>query len=251
MSAYPNCAFHLRVAETEEKLVQNLSEVLKVYSDTALQRNGVFRLGVSGGSLVQLLTRALITLQLDTSKWEFFFCDERYVPHNDDDSTFNAYKTHMLHKIPSIQETQFVKANTSLPLDECAQDYEAELKRIFGNECPEFDLLLLGMGPDGHTCSLFPEQPASLTEQQRLVIPISGSPKPPPERITFTLPLLNNARQLVFVVTGANKSAVVKRVFEQRDKKLPASWIEPEHGELTLIADAGAAGSLADTHIKC
>ncbi|XP_062141334.1 probable 6-phosphogluconolactonase [Drosophila sulfurigaster albostrigata] len=251
MSAYPDCAFHLRVAETEDELVQNLSQVIKVYADTAFHRNGTFRLGVSGGSLVQLLTRALVALQLDTSTWKFFFCDERYVPHDHNDSTFNAYKTHMLTKLPSILESQFVKANTSLPLDKCAQDYETELKRIFGNASPEFDLLLLGMGPDGHTCSLFPEQPESLAEKQRLVIPISDSPKPPPQRITFTLPLLNNARQLVFVVTGASKSAVVKRVFEERDKELPSSWIEPVNGELTLIADAAAAASLTSRQIKC
>ncbi|KAH8387157.1 hypothetical protein KR093_005064, partial [Drosophila rubida] len=199
----------------------------------------------TGGSLVSFLTRTLVALQLDTSRWQFFFCDERYVPNDHSDSTFNAYKTQMLQKLPNIQESQFLKADTALPLDECAQVYETELKRIFGNELPEFDMLLLGMGPDGHTCSLFPGQPSSLAEKQRLIIPISDSPKPPPQRITFTLPLVNNARHVIFVVTGANKSAVVKRVFEQRDEELPASWIEPTHGELTLIADADAADTLS------
>lgn len=159
----------------------------------------------------------------------------------------------------NILESQFVKANTALGLDECASDYEKRIIDEFGSRCPEFDLLLLGMGPDGHTCSLFPEQPESLAESRRLIIPIRDSPKPPPERITFTLPLINNAKEVVFVVTGEGKANVVKvktvkmmhlnvilkyvrlqNVFIDLDKQFPSAWIDPKHGKLTLIADAGA-----------
>ncbi|KAM8720743.1 hypothetical protein ACLKA7_006735 [Drosophila subpalustris] len=243
MTEVRSCPFHVCVAETEDILVKNLGDVLKGCADRSLEKSGTFRLGLSGGSLVQLLTRALVDFQLDTKCWKFFFCDERYVAHDHQESTYWAYKTQMLSQLPDILDSQFVKANTSLPLDECANDYETRVKAEFGTNCPEFDLLLLGMGPDGHTCSLFPEQPASLTETQRLVIPIRDSPKPPPERITFTLPLINNAKNVVFVVTGAGKAAVVNSVFGDLDKKFPAAWIEPKHGELTLLADAGAAKS--------
>lgn len=169
-----------------------------------------FRLPLTGGSLVQLLTRTLVAHPQDTQCWKFFFCDERYVPEDDKDSTYWAYKTQLLTQVPNVLECQFFKANTTLGLDECAADYEKRIIAEFGTSCPEFDLLLLGMGPDGHTCSLFPEQPASLTESRRLIIPIRDSPKPPPNRITFTLPLINSAKEVVFVVTGESKANVVK-----------------------------------------
>jgi len=136
----------------------------------------------------------------------FYFCDERYVPLDDSDSTYGAYKADWLTHLPSIKDSQFVRADTTKPLDDCAADYEAKVR----DQVDRFDLLLLGMGPDGHTCSLFPEQPATLQESQRLVIPIRNSPKPPPERITFTLPLINGARDVAFVVTGVGKASVVK-----------------------------------------
>lgn len=173
-----------------------------------------FQLLLTGGSLVQLLTQALVAHPQDTQCWKFFFCDERYVPEEDKDSTYWAYKTQLLTQVPNILESQFYKANTTLQLDECATDYEKRIIAEFGTSCPEFDLLLLGMGPDGHTCSLFPEQPASLAENRRLIIPIRDSPKPPPNRITFTLPLVNNAKEVVFVVTGEAKANVVKVSFE-------------------------------------
>ncbi|XP_034489938.1 probable 6-phosphogluconolactonase [Drosophila innubila] len=250
MATSRKCRFHVSVAETEDKLVKDLGDVLKRCANRALEKCETFRLGLSGGSLVQLLTRALVDLQLDTTCWKFFFCDERYVSPDHQESTYWAYKTQMSTQLPNILDSQFVKANTSLPLDDCANDYETRVKAEFCTSCPEFDLLLLGMGPDGHTCSLFPEQPASLAETHRLVIPIRDSPKPPPERITFTLPLINNAKDVVFVVTGAGKADVVKRVFFDLDKEFPAAWIEPKHGELTLLADAGAAKSFV-SQSKC
>lgn len=179
----------------------------------SFQSQVILSFPLTGGSLVQLLTKTLKARagDLNTAKWAFFFCDERYVPHDDGDSTYGAYKAEWLTQLPGIQDSQFVKADTAKSLDECAADYEAKVRDQVGCGClPQFDLLLLGMGPDGHTCSLFPEQPDTLQESKRLVIPIRNSPKPPPERITFTLPLINNARDVAFVVTGAGKASVVK-----------------------------------------
>ncbi|KAH8343177.1 hypothetical protein KR059_006243 [Drosophila kikkawai] len=231
-------------ADSEAQLVNGLADLLQHCSQGALARQDRFSVGLSGGSLVQLLTKALKQRagDLNTAKWTFFFCDERYVPQDDSDSTYGAYKTEWLTQLPGIRDSQFVTANTAKSLDECAADYEAKVKDRVNCDCglPQFDLLLLGMGPDGHTCSLFPEQPATLQETQRLVIPIRNSPKPPPERITFTLPLINNARDVAFVVTGAGKASVVKRVFVDLDKEFPAAWVNPDQGQLTLIVDAGA-----------
>ncbi|SPP89291.1 probable 6-phosphogluconolactonase isoform X1 [Drosophila guanche] len=241
------CSFNVSLAESEDKLIDSLSDLLRRCSEQAKDRKTNFSLGLSGGSLVQLLTKALRSSRLDTSNWEFFFCDERYVADDHSDSTYCAYRTEWLSQLPNILDSQFVKADTTKPLDECAADYEAKVKVKVGNSpsnLPQFDLLLLGMGPDGHTCSLFPEQPAKLEETSRLVIPIQNSPKPPPERITFTLPLINNARDVAFVVTGASKSDVVKRVFLDQDKQFPAAWVDPTSGQLTLIVDAGAGSQI-------
>ncbi|KAH8265805.1 hypothetical protein KR038_003096 [Drosophila bunnanda] len=230
-------------ADSEAKLVKGLADLLQNCSHEALARQERFHIGLSGGSLVQLLTKALKARagDLDTTKWTFFFCDERYVPQDDGDSTYGAYRAEWLTQVPGIQDSQFVTADTVKSLDECAADYEAKVRDQVGCGClPQFDLLLLGMGPDGHTCSLFPEQPVTLQETQRLVIPIRNSPKPPAERITFTLPLINNARDVGFVVTGAGKASVVKRVFLDQDKEFPAAWVNPDQGQLTLIVDAGA-----------
>ncbi|XP_037727497.1 probable 6-phosphogluconolactonase [Drosophila subpulchrella] len=223
-------------SNSEEQLVQVLADLLKRCSQEALSRQDKFSVGLSGGSLIQLLTKALKSGALKTEKWVFYFCDERYVPLDDSDSTYGAYKADWLTHLPSIKDSQFVRADTTKPLDDCALDYEAKVR----DQVDRFDLLLLGMGPDGHTCSLFPEQPATLQESQRLVIPIRNSPKPPPERITFTLPLINGAREVAFVVTGAGKASVVKSVFVDQDKKFPAAWVNPTQGQLTLIVDAGA-----------
>lgn len=162
--------------------------------------------------MVKLLTKALIESDVDTNRWLFFFCDERHVPESSEDNTFHAYRNHWKTELPGIRDEQFVKANTSLDLDSCADDYELKIRTEVPKtgSLPQFDLLLLGMGPDGHTCSLFPEQPESLQQIQRLVIPIRNSPKPPPERITFTLPLINNARHVAFVITGADKANMVQ-----------------------------------------
>ncbi|KAH8287109.1 hypothetical protein KR054_003232 [Drosophila jambulina] len=230
-------------ADSEAQLVKGLGDLLQRCSQEALVRQDRFSVGLSGGSLVQLLTKALTARagDLNTAKWTFFFCDERYVPQDDSDSTYGAYRAEWLTHLPGIRDSQFVTADTTKSLDDCASDYEAKVRDQVGCGCfPQFDLLLLGMGPDGHTCSLFPEQPETLQETSRLVIPIRNSPKPPPERITFTLPLINKARDVAFVVTGAGKANVVKRVFADQDKEFPAAWVNPEQGQLTLIVDAGA-----------
>ncbi|XP_030378719.1 probable 6-phosphogluconolactonase [Scaptodrosophila lebanonensis] len=230
------------VLETEEQLAQKLGLELVRCEKQALTKGRSFRIGLSGGSLVQLLTKAITsTPQLDTARWVFFFCDERYVPNDHSDSTFFAYKTHLLTQIPTILEKQFIKADTTKPLDECAADYESRLRAEFSdNTLPQFDLLLLGIGPDGHTCSLFPDQPVALAEVKRLVIPIRNSPKPPPERITFTFPLINNATDTIFALMGAGKADIVKRAFVESDEQLPAALVRPTKGQLTLIMDNGA-----------
>jgi 6-phosphogluconolactonase len=127
-----------------------------------------------------------------------------------------------------------------------AQAYALEIQRTFGtNGIPNFDLLPLGMGPDGHTASLFPHHD-SLHEQQRLVIHVSNAPKPPPDRLTFTPPLLNAAHNVLFLVTGSDKADAVQAVLDgpYQPDQYPAQIVRPKNGEVVWMLDTAAAAKL-------
>jgi 6-phosphogluconolactonase len=108
---------------------------------------------------------------------------------------------------------------------------------------PVFDLLLLGVGPDGHTCSLFPNHPL-LKESVGWVAYIGDSPKPPPRRITFTLPVVNHAHNIAFVATGEGKQDVLKEIIEDPESKLPSALVQPVTGKLYWFLDDAAATKL-------
>lgn len=166
---------------------------------------------ILGGSVINYLASALTQVTTNLDKFKFFFCDERFVAETDKDSTNGAYKTILLPKT-SLKEEQFVGINMNLTLKECAQDYEAKILKEFNmqpGEIPQFDLLILGIGPDGHTCSLFPGHKL-LKEGELLIAPIDDSPKPPPQRVTMTYPLINNAKMCMFVMCGEGKADIVK-----------------------------------------
>ncbi|XP_058233125.1 6-phosphogluconolactonase [Hemibagrus wyckioides] len=204
-----------------------------------------FSLGLSGGSLVSILSKELPAVpNLDCSRWLVGFCDERLVPFDDPESTYGLYKNQLFTKL-NIPEERVLAIDPSLPVQQCAEDYARKLsKALDTQQTPVFDMLLLGMGPDGHTCSLFPDHPL-LQEKQKTVAPISDSPKPPPQRVTLTLPVVNAAHCVVFVSTGGSKATVLKQVLEGGDSPvLPAALVAPTHGELFWLVDEPAAASL-------
>lgn len=186
--------------------------------------------------------------------WRFYFADERYVQLDDKDSNYKLNKDTLFDKIGIDVKTQVITINHGLDLKACAQDYEDKLVTSFKeagkfDKVPVFDLILLGMGPDGHTCSLFPGHPL-LKETDKLVAEISDSPKPPPKRVTLTYPVVNAAKNVFFVANGASKKDVIPQVIISEDelaklgdKALPSARVRPS-GKLLWFIDEAASVSL-------
>ena len=169
-----------------------------------------------------------------------FFGDERCVPDGAEDRNDRAAREALLDHVsipPGSVHTVDVAKRDPAGL------YESELLEAFGvprGSVPRFDLVLLGMGPDGHVASLFPGHDG-LRVTERLVIRIAGSPKPPPERVTMTLPLLNAARTVLLVASGAAKKDAAARA-RSGDPAIPAARIDPPEGRLVWMLDREAAG---------
>lgn len=222
-------------------------------ASAAVAARGQFSVALSGGSIPKLLAPSLLAAAASTSppafsKWHIFLADERYVAIDHADSNLGEWKARVLSQLP-IPPEQLHPLDVTIPLDEAARAYERALmgtcgggEARAGGAPPVIDALVLGMGPDGHTASLFPAHP--LVEVDDVwVAPISDSPKPPPERITLTLPALNAARLCLFVVTGASKAEMVKDAFLPEPEVAPAGLVLATQRTHWLL-DAPAAEQL-------
>lgn len=179
-----------------------------------------------------------------------YFSDERAVPFDNDDSNYKLVDDEFLSKVP-IPKSNIHKIDTTLldSIEELADEYESQLIKSFASKdsarFPIFDVILLGMGPDGHTASLFPGH-ALLSETTGWVVGIEDSPKPPPRRITLTLPVINHAARVVFVATGAGKQDILHEVLDEPEKGLPCSRVRPAYpGALHWFVDDAASVKVA------
>jgi 6-phosphogluconolactonase len=207
-----------------------------------------FAVAISGGStprrLYGLLGSEAYRDQVDWPHVHFFWADERCVPKEDQASNFRTAFDTLLSKVP-LPDKNIHRIKGEEAPDKAARDYEEEIGRFFGgSERPGFDLVILGMGEDGHTASLFPGS-KSLGEKVKLALPVYlGEPKK--DRVTLTLPVLNSADQILFIVAGSTKAAALSEVLEDGEKKegLPAGLIHPAHGNVTWLIDQEAAAKL-------
>ena len=230
----------------------SLSDSLGTYilrlQDATLSRPGhsKFRIAISGGSLPAILVHSPSVLLTNPntkwSSWEIFFADERAVSLGHSDSNYGLVKKTVLDNIPDDHphgKPRVVAIEESLLTGEdgatqnVADAYEQELIKSFAAKdsvkVPIFDLILLGCGPDGHTCSLFPGHEV-LRDDNAWVAAVEDSPKPPPKRITLTLPVVAHANHIVFVATGEGKQKVLKTIFEQPEEGLPCSLVNVQAG---------------------
>ncbi|KAG7171498.1 6-phosphogluconolactonase-like [Homarus americanus] len=231
-----------KVVKNEEEVAEELCSLIEKLSNESIKQRGSFTIGLSGGSMAKFVCNGIPSIQTEWGKWSLFFCDERLVPFTAEDSTYRLYRNGLVGKTP-LKEEQFIAINPDLEVTAAAKDYEEKVRAKFPDcDWPKFDLLLLGMGPDGHTASLFPGHQL-LKEDNVWIAAISDSPKPPPCRVTMTFPVINAARCCVFAMAGQGKADMVKRILGDGEE-LPTGMVKPVRGELIWILDEAAASKL-------
>lgn len=212
----------------------------------AIRQRGRFTVALAGGHTPRRSYEQLAHPGCrDAIPWEavhIFWGDERCVPPGDPRSNARMADEALLRHVPIPPDHIH-----PIPYEEdpgrAAARYEATLRRFFDEDPPRFDLILLGLGEDGHTASLFPFHPA-LEERERWVVAVEGMDPP---RVTLTFPVLNRARRVVFLVTGANKAAIVRAVLRgpSDPRRWPAQGVRPGPGRLLWLVDRAAADGLA------
>jgi len=240
----------IRTLTTPQELFEAGAELVAHAATEAVDEHGRFTIALSGGSTPRNLYNLLATNARTSLPWDrmfFFFGDERHVPPTDKESNFRMANEAMLSKAP-IPETNIFRVPAENPdATAVAEAYEQTLRKFFGLEpgqVPVFDLILLGLGPDGHTASLFPGTDA-LAEKNRLVVS-NWVAKFNTHRITFTLPVLNAAREVAFLVSGSDKAPALQAVLQSdaAGEKYPAKLVHPANGRLIWLVDRAAASGL-------
>jgi 6-phosphogluconolactonase len=202
-------------------------------------------IALAGGSTPQAAYGRLATMGLDWSRCTLWFGDERCVELDDERSNYRMVRAALLDRLAGPAPVTRRMAGELGP-ERGAEEYERLLRQEFADALPELDLVLLGMGSDGHCASLFPGQPA-LEERRRLVVGVERAGLEPfVPRITVTLPVINAAREVLFLVAGSDKASAVARAFgTSSDRALPAALVAPASGSLTVLLDSAAAAQLA------
>jgi len=219
----------IRVFENSRELARGAAEHFVALAPTTV--------ALSGGSTPKILYQLLadqFQAQVPWSKTQFFWSDERHVPPDHPESNFRMAHEALLSRVP-VPESNVHRVHSENPsAQEAADEYEKVI-------VPRLDLILLGLGADGHTASIFPGSDV-LHETKRLVA-APWVEKLNTYRITMTLPLLNNGGSILFLVSGAEKAQIVKEVLEG-PKKYPAQFVQPTNGELIWMLDRDAAAGL-------
>jgi 6-phosphogluconolactonase len=237
----------LRIFETPADLFRGAAEEFCAQAVAAVAERGKFTVALSGGSTPRSLYQLLASGAFPKLPWDrtyFFFGDERHVPPDNPESNYRMANEAMLSKAPA-QNVFRIPAEMK-DADAAAGAYEQTLRKFFSltpGELPRFDLILLGLGPDGHTASLFPGSSA-LNENKRLVV-ANWVEKFKTHRITFTYPVLNHATCVMFLASGADKAGILREVLENPQADLPSQRVHPVDGRLVWLVDRAAAADLS------
>jgi 6-phosphogluconolactonase len=230
-------------ADLEDLARAARAEIVRRGTDL-IQERGRFTLVLSGGRTPRRLYQLLEPEDLEWERVQLFFGDERCVPPDAEGSNYGMARGALLNRIP-VSPEQVHRIPGELAPEEAARRAEEDLRAsVPGDPWPVLDLVVLGMGPDGHTASLFPGSP-ELEESTRLMVPVHRPEMPQPWRVSMTLPVINAARRVLVLVGGSHKAPMVRRALDG-DPAVPAGRVRPA-GELTWLISADAATELEDS----
>ena len=233
---------NVQILSSAEDLARAAAELFVAKSNEAVAQRSVFTVALSGGSTPKPLYELLAKReQVPWSNMHFFWADERHVPPDDPDSNYRMAYELLLSRVP-VSEHKVHRIKSEHPhAAEAAKEYEEEILQYVPGRPPRFDLILLGLGTDGHTASIFPG--AEVVHEREKLVAASYVEKLRSYRITMTLPLINNAAAVVFLVSGAEKAEIVQSVL-QGPKRYPAQEVRPTTGELVWLLDREAASKI-------
>jgi 6-phosphogluconolactonase len=244
----------LRVLEDLDHVAQASSDEFVARAQRAIEHHGRFTVALSGGSTPKALHQVLVERTkknpalVDWSRVQIFFGDERHVPPDHPDSNFRMANETLLSKVP-VPKENIHRILCEKPAEEAADAYDAELVNAFNlkgaDQLPRLDLILLGMGPDGHTASLFPGTAAVQELKKRVVA--NWVPKMNTWRVSFTRPVLNQPECVLLMVCGQDKANPLHEVMGQGSPDTyPVKYVQPTHGDLIWIVDRASASGLSE-----
>lgn len=239
----------INVFDTEDELLNGLARYFVLVAADSIAERGQFSVALSGGNspkkLYQLLASPKYKDKVEWNKVHFFFGDERYVPHNDPQSNYLMAKKAILEPL-ELSYRQVFPVNTSVSPEEAASRYTIDINQYFAGFDARFDLVLLGLGDNSHTASLFPHTPVlhdKIAEVKEVYLEDQQV-----YRITMTAPLINQAHHIAYLVFGQGKAEAVHHVIEDNMdiENYPAQLIKPVDGDLQWFMDKAAASELKD-----
>jgi 6-phosphogluconolactonase len=237
----------INIADTPAELAQQAADWVTDYAERLLQQQDRFTIALSGGStpkaLHELLAQPPLRNQIDWSRVHVFWGDERFVPLTDEKNNARMAFDTLLNHVP-VPQSQIHVMRTDLPPEDSMADYDGILHAYFGGQKHTFDLVLLGMGDDGHTLSLFPG--TEVVHEEKAWTKAFFLTQQDMFRLTLTAPVVNKAAAVLFLVAGANKADALHEVLHgaYQPDKYPSQRIKPERGELVWFIDKAAAAQL-------
>jgi 6-phosphogluconolactonase len=248
MAAVPD----IRIHRDSQAWAEAAAELVQEVGENAVRANGRFLIALSGGTTPEALYRALASPafadRFDWSRTTFFFSDERCVAPDDPRSNYALAQRALFIPLKIASSQVYRMTGESRDPQAAAYEYEQQLRLATKSSLstqPTLDLILLGLGEDGHTASLFPGEP--VLQDYQSVIAVTQSPKDPPTRLTMTLGVINGASVVLFLVAGAGKAGVVRAILDPKteaERQLPAALVAPEKGRLIWFLDRAAAAEL-------
>lgn len=238
----------IKIYQTPQLLAEGLAEFFWKLSEKVLNEKEIYSIALSGGSTPKIFFSALASEYRYKINWEnvhLFWVDERCVPPTDIESNFGMTKQFLIDKIP-IPEKNIHRMKGEMDTEEEAERYSLEITKNLPakNSLPVFDFIMLGIGEDGHTASIFPNQMNLL--QSEKICGTAYHPVSHQKRITLTGKVINNSSEVAFVVTGKNKAVIISDIFtkDKRSESYPASYINPTSGNLYWFLDNESASLL-------